>query len=229
MNLPKKLNAPEQTKHRKAYETINALIEFLEKWTGLSAETINEVVVKCCEKCNTRQVDNNDYKCNCPCHKESPVSQCCPKCFNRDMSVRNKEVYAHETCFNADCPCHKESPVSQSVEGGVIKQAVDRFLGWKLPADFSPDAGISFKREFNEHTEYPMKHEPIGTNLFTATQATEMVRYMLGDTLSTLVKEMEGKDSPIKLMQDGVSYDFSYGEGFRAGISAAQEVVKKMV
>lgn len=52
-----------------------------------------------------------------------------------------------------------------------IKSMVDRFLQWKLPEDFVPDGGISFKREFNEHTAYPMKHEPTGTNLLTAAQA----------------------------------------------------------
>lgn len=59
-----------------------------------------------------------------------------------------------------------------------IKHMVDRFLGWRLPANFSPDAGISFKAEFNEHTAHPMKHQPSGTNLFDATQAEAMVRYM---------------------------------------------------
>jgi hypothetical protein len=60
-----------------------------------------------------------------------------------------------------------------------IKYMVDRFLGWKLPENFCPDAGISFKATFNEHTAHPMKHEPSGTNLFDATQADAMVRYML--------------------------------------------------
>lgn len=52
-----------------------------------------------------------------------------------------------------------------------IKHMVDRFLGWKLPENFTPDAGISFKKTFNDHTAHPMKHEPSGTNLFDATQA----------------------------------------------------------
>lgn len=60
-----------------------------------------------------------------------------------------------------------------------IKHMVDRFLGWRLPEDFRPDAGISFKAEFNEHTQWPAKHEPSGTNLFSARQADAMVRYML--------------------------------------------------
>ena len=62
-----------------------------------------------------------------------------------------------------------------------IKHMVDRFLGWRLPADFAPDAGISFKPYFNEHTEHPMKHEPVGTNLFTATQAEAMIRHLVAD------------------------------------------------
>jgi hypothetical protein len=60
-----------------------------------------------------------------------------------------------------------------------IKYMTDRFLGWKLPENFNPDAGISFKATFNEHTPYPMKHEPTGTNLFDANQAEAMVRYMI--------------------------------------------------
>ncbi|HEY4775823.1 MAG TPA: hypothetical protein VIH40_13510 [Xanthobacteraceae bacterium] len=60
-----------------------------------------------------------------------------------------------------------------------IKHMVDRFLGWKLPENFNPDAGISFKAAFNAHTAHPMKHEPSGTNLFDATQADAMVRYMV--------------------------------------------------
>jgi len=60
-----------------------------------------------------------------------------------------------------------------------IKHMVSRFLSWKLPENFNPDGGISFKREFNEHTAHPMKHEPTGTNLLDATQAEAMVRHML--------------------------------------------------
>lgn len=60
-----------------------------------------------------------------------------------------------------------------------VRKMVSRFLGWKLPTDFSPDAGISFKAEFNEHADHPMKHQPTGTNLLTADQARGMVEFML--------------------------------------------------
>lgn len=62
----------------------------------------------------------------------------------------------------------------------LIKEMARRFLSWRLPADFAPDGGISFKPTFNEHTAHPMLHEPTGTNLFTATQAEAMIRHMIG-------------------------------------------------
>ncbi|MDF0490038.1 hypothetical protein PX554_18040 [Sphingomonas sp. H39-1-10] len=62
-----------------------------------------------------------------------------------------------------------------------IKHMANRFLAWKLPEDFNPDAGISFKADFNEGTPHPMKHTPHGTNLLDATQAEAMVRYMVAD------------------------------------------------
>lgn len=68
---------------------------------------------------------------------------------------------------------------ARPIGDGQVKHMVDRFLGWRLPANFSPDAGISFKAEFNEHTACPMKHEPVGTNLFDATQAKAMIRYLI--------------------------------------------------
>jgi hypothetical protein len=60
-----------------------------------------------------------------------------------------------------------------------IKHMVDRFLNWRLPDNFQPDAGITFKADFNENTPFPMKHEPRGTNLLDYTQAAEMVRHMV--------------------------------------------------
>lgn len=67
-----------------------------------------------------------------------------------------------------------------------IKHMTQRFLSWKLPPDFHPDAGISFEPEFN--VEYmakqgkpPMRRDPSGTNLFNYTQAEAMVRHMLAD------------------------------------------------
>ncbi len=61
-----------------------------------------------------------------------------------------------------------------------IKHMVDRFLAWKLPENFNPDCGISFKRTHSEHGPFGLQtHEPTGTNLFGYTEAVAMVRYML--------------------------------------------------
>lgn len=62
----------------------------------------------------------------------------------------------------------------------LVKEMANRFLCWKLPKDFAPDAGISFNPVYNECTPWPARHEPLGTNLFHAGQAEEMVRHMLG-------------------------------------------------
>lgn len=65
-----------------------------------------------------------------------------------------------------------------------IKYMVNRFLGWRLPEHFRPDAGISFKPEYNvefnaARGKPPERHQPTGTNLFCAEQAEAMVRYMI--------------------------------------------------
>lgn len=60
-----------------------------------------------------------------------------------------------------------------------IRHMVNRFLQWKLPDTFNPDGGISFKRTCSEVTSHPMTREPVGTNLFDATQAEAMIRYLI--------------------------------------------------
>lgn len=61
-----------------------------------------------------------------------------------------------------------------------IKYMVDRFLGWKLPADFHPDGGIHFDADgAKKLNPQNARYEPSGTNVFDAQQATAMVRYMV--------------------------------------------------
>jgi hypothetical protein len=57
-----------------------------------------------------------------------------------------------------------------------IKYMMDRFLGWRLPKNFNPDAGISYTRP---NYAPNVDATPSGTNLFDATQADAMVRYMI--------------------------------------------------
>lgn len=60
-----------------------------------------------------------------------------------------------------------------------IQHMVNRFLGWRLPEDFHPDGGISFKPTYNEGTPFEAKHQPSGTNLLNASQAEAMIRYLV--------------------------------------------------
>jgi hypothetical protein len=65
----------------------------------------------------------------------------------------------------------------------VTNDMVTRFLSWKLPKDFNPDCGITFKSESDyEHPTFGRtKFEPTGTNLFTADQARAMLEHVLGE------------------------------------------------
>lgn len=65
-----------------------------------------------------------------------------------------------------------------------IKYMVDRFLTWRLPESFNPDGGISFRRVSKDSVSVPVgvnhhRYEPVGTNLLSAAEATEMVRHMI--------------------------------------------------
>lgn len=68
----------------------------------------------------------------------------------------------------------------KQVDEILITEMVNRFLSWKLPKHFHPDAGISFKpSKPYEGDEYGNSWWPTGTNLFTADQARQMIEHML--------------------------------------------------
>lgn len=71
--------------------------------------------------------------------------------------------------------CSEYYFTAEQAVSGFNGGMVDRFLGWKLPSDFGPDAGISFDREYGE--KWGM---PVGTNLLNADQAKEMLEYVVG-------------------------------------------------
>lgn len=66
--------------------------------------------------------------------------------------------------------------------GQGIEGIVDRFLTWKLPKDFHPDAGI----EFTPPPEGSPHQWPTGTNLLDANQAARMVKAIVGYELRRL-------------------------------------------
>ena len=71
----------------------------------------------------------------------------------------------------------------QPISPEKIDEMVNRFLCWKLPKDFGPDAGISFKpTKPYEGDELGNSWWPVGTNLLTADQARQMIKHLLGDS-----------------------------------------------
>lgn len=55
----------------------------------------------------------------------------------------------------------------------LIDRMVDRFLGWKLPTNFVPDGGVSFKPLVEPDSPF----WPVGTNLLTGEQARAMFEH----------------------------------------------------
>jgi hypothetical protein len=66
------------------------------------------------------------------------------------------------------------TPQPEPSQMKVTEEMVTRFLGWRLPSDFSPDAGVNFTPPNNPHWW------PVGTNLLTAAQARAMLEHVLG-------------------------------------------------
>jgi hypothetical protein len=92
-----------------------------------------------------------------------------------------------------------------------INGLVNRFLTWKLPENFRPDAGISFCPVVNLGTEHQYRHEPVGTNLFTADQAREMLQHVLAGELDyrgmTLRDYFAGQALTNPVICTGSAYD----------------------
>lgn len=67
---------------------------------------------------------------------------------------------------------------AEQAVSGVTSDMVDRFLGWKLPQDFCPDAGVSFAPSDLQRRGIHLW--PVGTNLLHAEQAKEMLTHVVG-------------------------------------------------
>lgn len=75
------------------------------------------------------------------------------------------------------CQCLPIEPQSRGLnDENLIDEMVNRFLCWKLPKDFAPDCGISFKPS---KVNVVLDVWPTGTNLLHAGQAQEMFRHCL--------------------------------------------------
>jgi len=70
-----------------------------------------------------------------------------------------------------------EGPAADAPD--AVKAMVERFLRWRLPENFNPDNGVSFKPPAEDRPNR-LAEWPTGTNLFDYTQAEGMVRHILG-------------------------------------------------
>ncbi len=99
------------------------------------------------------------------------------------------------------------------VPDNCIRDMVDRFLGWKIPADFYPDCGVKF--EPTELQKTGVHSWPVGTNLFHAKQAEEMLGYvaarvvakniMLGHEVKTLQETLASHEATIKVLREALN------------------------
>jgi len=85
-----------------------------------------------------------------------------------------------------------DAALAREQREGVTDEMVARFLGWKLPADFAPDCGITFEPVGNKGTRFEYRFEPVGTNLLTAVQAREMLEYVLATGAPTAQQPLDG-------------------------------------
>jgi len=110
-----------------------------------------------------------------------------------------------------------------------IKHMVERFLMWRLPENFNPDGGISFKPTFNEHTPHPMKSEPVGTNLFDYTQAEAMVRYMI-DGMPWRAAERDMAERAAQLIEERIPtcYKDPEGEAAQWAYREAAKIIRSL-
>ena len=122
-------------------------------------------------------IAGRSWGCGCDCcvkssdiaraalsHSQAPEP--CPKCAD------SPDEPGHSPCDE----CKANPPTGKkevSMTDFNLDAAVNRFLGWKLPDDFNPDGGITRNSKFNSL-------KPTGTNLLDATQAREMLAYVLG-------------------------------------------------
>jgi hypothetical protein len=111
-----------------------------------------------------------------------------------------------------------------------IKHMVDRFLGWKLPADFNPDCGIHFDDEAAKNLNpINSRYEPSGTNVFDAQQATAMVRFMIEGLSATLSKVKSETDIVQEMqLQASLPSSFRSADAVDAALVAGASEIERL-
>lgn len=112
----------------------------------------------------------------------------------------SKLVYDKATRTIVRVDPHPETAAPDQMQ---IEHMVARFLNWRLPEEFYPDCGISFEGTYKGMSG-PVKHEPVGTNLFSGVQAEAMVRHML-EGLPLRMKETDSLRAVVDFVDSWVS------------------------
>lgn len=116
----------------------------------------------------------------------------------RDGEISSMRAYEclREWLLEGTEPQLPPPSIEEKQEMKVTDEMVTRFLGWRLPENFRPDAGISFNPEYN--VEYnaarglpPARHQPTGTNLLDHGQAKAMLEYVLASSPEPAAKPRE--------------------------------------
>jgi hypothetical protein len=148
--------------------------------------------------------------------------------FGTGVLVNGKHVPLKDVILlsEGDIPNSTADPSpTLSVDEGMIEEMVNKFLTWELPEDFTPDAGISFEPNYNQHTAYPMRHKPTGTNLFDAEQATAMIRHIASvPALQSKPVLVEG--GLIERLQSYIPKGDGYNDQFAHDLTAAVEALQ---
>jgi hypothetical protein len=108
--------------------------------------------------------------------KNDDIEHCqCEYCIGGNIHDSDCAVHSEPAYPNGPCDCSLQKRI-------VPQEMVDRFLSWPLPVGFSPDCGISFDGRGKDAMGYE-KQWPIGTNLFSAEQARNMLEHVVAPTL----------------------------------------------
>ena len=103
----------------------------------------------------------------------------------------------------------------------LLERIAYRFLGWKLPEDFQPDCGIEFDRDkYVRLNPQNRPFEPVGTNLFSFTQATAMVKAIAGPEIEAFLDAITTERAKVAALEAEVK--IAEAKGWRDAVTCVQ-------
>lgn len=151
-----------------------------------------------------------------------PIPQGAP--HSRPTGCICQEQHRRGYCTEPGCPYSVTRPEPAATPAQTemvhftedqIRHMVDRFLGWRVPSNFNPDAGITY----TPARQLPgIDRRPSGTNLLDATQAEAMLRYIVDGMLSPHSRPESAATPPTdEQTADDLGHIEVWYRGFKAG------------